>query len=167
MSTCSMRWPSEGMALAFILSMAQIWKDLLRREHGNCLVADSTDTDYMDGIERAKRTYKDVVSDLLTPIRVFHGWDDPDCNVKDTAEFYATLKDSKLYGDRFGNDRMLYLEIVDALQTRPTWNSRTGKLDWEYSKMVGYGFDYWLDEDEKPFLKEAYAWVGSHWDAKE
>lgn len=62
---------------------------------------------------------------------------------------------------------MLYLETVDALQTRQTWNSETGKLDCEYSKTVGHCVDCWLDEDKDPLLKEAYAWAGSRWDAKE
>jgi len=160
------RWPSKGMAFAFILSITQTWKGLLRRKHGDCSLADPTDTDYMDGIERAKYTYQDVVPDLLPPIHIFHGLDDPNCDIKDTIKFYDTLRDSKLYGDRFKGNDMLYMSIVKSLQTKPTWNSETQKVDRGPSEKVGHGFDYWLNEKEEPFLKHAYDWVCTRWDAK-
>ena len=164
--TCSERWPSEGMAFAFLLSMAQTWKDLLRRKHGDCSLADPTNTDYMDGLERAKHTSKDVEPDFLPPIHIFHGWDDPNCDVKDTIEFRDTLRDAKLYGDRFKENRMLYMNIVQSLQTRPTWNSETKEVERGVSEKVGHGFDYWLDEDKEPFLEHAYTWVCKRWNAK-
>ncbi|KAI4618932.1 hypothetical protein J4E83_005883 [Alternaria metachromatica] len=164
--TCSERWPSQGMAFAFILSMAQTWKDLLRRKHGDCSLADPTNTNYMDGLERAKHTSKDVEPDFLPPIHIFHGWDDPNCDVKDTIKFRDTLRDSELYGDRFKEDNMLFMSIVKSLQTRPTWNSETEKVDRGPSEKVGHGFDYWLDEDKEQFLKDAYTWVCKRWDAK-
>ncbi|KAL1798244.1 hypothetical protein ACET3X_002281 [Alternaria dauci] len=164
--TCSARWPASGMAFAFILSVTEKWQEYFQRQH-TFLKAERVESDYMDGIERASASEDSVLHDLLPHIYIFHGWNDSNCPVEDTEEFVRILKTE--YPDRYadGNDgtenENLQLDIVKKLGVKQTGSpdgSVTRELD---SDKLGHGFDYWLDEKDEKFLRDAYDWVGERW----
>ncbi|CAN9192713.1 unnamed protein product [Alternaria alternata] len=89
--TCSSRWPSVGMAFAFILSVTERWQWYFQRQH-SLPKAKRDELDYMDGIERANNTQASVLHQLLPPIYIFHGWNDPNCPIDNTQEFVRVLE---------------------------------------------------------------------------
>jgi acetyl esterase/lipase len=158
--TCSSRWPSVGMAFAFILSVTERWQWYFQRQH-SLPKAKRDELDYMDGIERANNTQASVLHQLLPPIYIFHGWNDPNCPIDNTQEFVRVLETK--YPERYNNDKNLRFDIVKKLAVRKSGNP-DGSINNEYnSDNVGHGFDYWLNETEEEFLRDAYDWVGDRW----
>ena len=158
--TCSSRWPSVGMAFAFILSVTERWQWYFQRQH-SLPKAKRDELDYMDGIERANNTQASVLHQLLPPIYIFHGWNDPNCPIDNTQEFVRVLETK--YPERYNNDKNLRFDIVKRLAVRKSGNP-DGSINNEYSSdNVGHGFDYWLNETEEKFLRNAYDWVGDRW----
>jgi hypothetical protein len=164
--TCSSRWPPVGMAFAFILSMHRSWQRRFQREHGGVFSAEGSDTDYKDGIGRAKGTCRDIVRNLLPPMYIFHGNDDLNCPVSNTKYFVKVLRDPEYYGYRYEDNSTLYLDVVKRLNNAPYWDPETKVLSRKEMDVVGHAFDYSLGEDDEPFLKKAYDWVGSRWGAQ-
>jgi acetyl esterase/lipase len=165
--TCTGRAPARGMAFAFLLSMSQIWQLLFQRDHHDPHLRtepDPKDEKKMDGIERAWRCAESIHARLLPPIYIYHGKDDTNCPVEDTQEFVDILKNPDIYGEHFKNDDRLCLDVIKRLEKAPVWHVKENELRHEVKTEVTHGFDYWLDEENEPFLKKAYDWVGKHWD---
>ena len=92
---------------------------------------------------------------------IFHGWNDPNCPIEDTEKFVRVLRTK--YPERYNNDKNLRFDIVKELAVRKSGNL-DGSIRKEYdSDNVGHGFDYWLNETEEKFLRDAYDWVGDRW----
>jgi acetyl esterase/lipase len=168
--TCTKRSPPRGMAFAVFLSVSHRWQSLFQREHGESRLrgkqdVDEVDEGMMDGVERAERCARFVNRDLLPPIYIYHGHDDGNCLPIDTEQFVDLLRRPSLYEDRFQDDNTLCLDIVRHLNKKPRWNPETKRLEYVWTKEVGHGFDYYLSEEDEPFLKKAYDWVGSRWGA--
>jgi len=169
--TCTGRPPPRGMAFAVFLSVTGKWQPFFQRQHGDPTLDKKPRVDdegnihetLMDGIERAEICANRVDANLLPPIYIYHGYNDTNCPLTDTEKFVETLRDQKLYGDRFRDDSTLCLDVVRYLNKKPIYNPKTNNLDYEGSDAVGHGFDYYLKENEEQFLKDAYDWVGSRW----
>jgi hypothetical protein len=77
------------------------------------------------------------------------------------------------YPERYNNDKNLRFDIVKELAVKELAVKelavrKSGNLDGSISKEydsdnVGHGFDYWLNETEEKFLRDAYDWVGDRW----
>jgi hypothetical protein len=163
--TCVARPPPRGMAFAVLLSMTQTWQLFFQRQHGKKLgeKVDPKDPRLMDGVERAERCAGDVIPKFLPPIHIFQGHDDINCKPEDTDKFVAALRNPKLYGKRFEGDEMLFFDVVHKLNTKPIWDEKAGKLIFQESGVVDHGFDYYLHEEDEPFLQRAYEKVARLW----
>lgn len=158
--TCSSRWPSKGMAFAFILSVTERWQWYFQRQH-NFPKVKRDEIEYINGIERANSTQSRVSHERLPPIYIFHGWNDPNCPIEDTEKFVRALRTK--YPERYNNEKNLRFDIVKKLAVRKS-GYPDGSITKEYdSDNVGHGFDYWLNETEEKFLRDAYDWVGDRW----
>ncbi|CAN9297346.1 unnamed protein product [Alternaria alternata] len=158
--TCSSRWPSKGMAFAFILSVTEKWQCHFQRQH-DFPKAKRDEIDYMDGIQRANNTQSRVSHERLPPMYIFHGWNDPNCPVEDTEKFVKVLRTK--YPERYNNNKNLRFNIVKKLAVRKFANPDGSIIIELDSDKVMHGFDYWLDESEEKFLRDAYDWVSDRW----
>ncbi|KAI4672380.1 uncharacterized protein J4E78_000881 [Alternaria triticimaculans] len=168
--TCTGRPPPRGMVFAVLLSVSKKWKPFFQRQHGDPTLDKTLNLDeegnidetLMDGIERAEICANRVDHELLPPIYIYHGHNDTNCPIKNTEKFVATLRKPELYGDRFKDTETLCLDVVWELNKKPKFDQAKG-MHYVQDTDVGHGFDYDLDENQEPFLKNAYDWVSRHW----
>jgi acetyl esterase/lipase len=163
--TCTARPPPRGMALAVRLSITQTWKQYFQRLHGEELggPVDPQDETLMDGVERAENCADRVIPQFLPPIHIYHGHDDTNCKPGDTEKFVKALRNPQLYGQRFEGDDMLFFQEVYELKTKRVWDNKNKVLKIERSGAVGHGFDYYLQEKDEKFLRNAYERVAKLW----
>lgn len=152
----------EYMAAAFLLSTTKMWQPLFKRPFADLGHFDHgpPTKDVCDSLERADLLSEHVHHDSLPPILMYHGYDDENCPLRNTMKFRDMLV--QRYPSRYVDGQTVLLWEVTELNGRRVLNDRS-EIERLHSEQVGHGFDYDLEMEREPFLKEVYGQIQHFW----